>query len=147
MSKGCSCCCLATQSCLTLLWPHVLSPTSLFCPRDFPGKNSGVGCNFLLQVIFLTQGLNLHLLHLPLSHLGSNSRLVQMLQKHLNSLTLYFYIVSPLNFQTPSQGKRVSSKSFKTGNERLVWCLQVVCRGWSKKVLRHLLPKHSLGLW
>ena len=46
--------------------------------KGFPGKNTGVGCNFLLQVIFLTQRLNLHLLHLqmdslPLSHLGSNS--------------------------------------------------------------------------
>ena len=24
--------------------------------RDFPGKNTGVGCHFLLQSIFLTQG-------------------------------------------------------------------------------------------
>ena len=29
----------------------------------FPGKNTGVGCHFLLQGIFPTQGLNLHLLH------------------------------------------------------------------------------------
>ena len=48
----------------------------LLCPWDFPGKNMGVGCHFLLQGIFLTQGLNLHLLHwqadsLPLSHWGS----------------------------------------------------------------------------
>ena len=28
------------------------------CPYDFPGKNPGVGCHFLLQEIFLTQGLN-----------------------------------------------------------------------------------------
>ena len=28
----------------------------------FPSKNTGVGCRFLLQVIFLTQGSNLHLL-------------------------------------------------------------------------------------
>ena len=28
----------------------------------FPGKNTGVDCHFLLQVIFLTQELNLHLL-------------------------------------------------------------------------------------
>ena len=46
------------------------------CPWDFPGKNNGVGYHFLLQGIFLTQGLNLYLLHwqvdsLPLSHLGS----------------------------------------------------------------------------
>ena len=41
----------------------------------FPGKNTGVGCHFLLQGIFPTQGWNLCLLHwqvdsLPLSHLG-----------------------------------------------------------------------------
>ena len=33
----------------------------LFCPWGFPGKNPEVGCHFLLQGIFLTQGLNLHL--------------------------------------------------------------------------------------
>ena len=32
-------------------------------PWDFPGKNTGVGCRFLLQGIFPTQGLNLHLPH------------------------------------------------------------------------------------
>ena len=30
----------------------------------FPGKNTGVGCHFLLQWIFSTQGSNLCLLHL-----------------------------------------------------------------------------------
>ena len=35
------------------------------CPWDSPGKNTGVGCHFLLlQGIFLTQGLNPSLLHL-----------------------------------------------------------------------------------
>ena len=46
---------------------------------NFPIKNAAVGCHFILQSIFLTQGSNLHplnLLHwqadtLPLSHLGS----------------------------------------------------------------------------
>ena len=45
---------------------------------ETPGKltNTGVVCHFLLQGIFLTQGLTLHLLHwkadsLPLSHQGS----------------------------------------------------------------------------
>ena len=46
------------------VWPHGLQPVRLFCPWDFPGKNTGVDCHFLLQGIFLTQGLNLHLLHL-----------------------------------------------------------------------------------
>ena len=31
---------------------------------DFPGKNTAVGCHFLLQGIFPTEGLNLCLLHL-----------------------------------------------------------------------------------
>ena len=47
---------------------------------DFLGKNTGVGCHFLLQRIFPTQGLNLHLLHwqadsLLLSHQGSSKSL------------------------------------------------------------------------
>ena len=41
----------------------------------FPRQESGVGCHFLLQEIFPTQGSNLHLLHWQdsflLSHLGS----------------------------------------------------------------------------
>ena len=31
--------------------PHGLSPTRLLCPWDFPDKNAGVGCHFLLQGI------------------------------------------------------------------------------------------------
>ena len=59
------------------LQPHGLSPTGLFYPWNFPG-NTGVGCHFLLQGIFLSQGSNprlLCLLHcqmqsLPLVLLG-----------------------------------------------------------------------------
>ena len=31
------------------LQPHRLQPARLLCPRDFPGKNTGVGCHCLLQ--------------------------------------------------------------------------------------------------
>ena len=31
-------------------------PTRLLCPWDAPGKNNAVGCPFLLQGIFPTQG-------------------------------------------------------------------------------------------
>ena len=37
--------------------------TQLLCPWNSPGKNTGVGCHSLLQVIFLTQGLNPYLQH------------------------------------------------------------------------------------
>ena len=40
-----------------------LLSTRLLCPWDFPGNNIGVGCHFLLQEIFLIQGLNPGLLH------------------------------------------------------------------------------------
>ena len=48
----------------------------LLRPWDFPGKGTGVGSHFLPQRIFLTQGLNLGLLHCRqtldhLSHQGS----------------------------------------------------------------------------
>ena len=33
------------------------------CAWGSPGKNTGVGCHFLFQGIFLTQGSNLGLLH------------------------------------------------------------------------------------
>ena len=32
----------------------LLSHVQFLCSRDFPGKNTGVGCHFLLQGIFLT---------------------------------------------------------------------------------------------
>ena len=59
-----------------LFGTHGLQPTRLLHPWDFPGKNTGVGCHFLLQEIFPTQGLNPSLPHCRLtlyllSHQGS----------------------------------------------------------------------------
>ena len=55
-------------------------PARLLYPWDFPGKITGVGCHFLLQGIFPTQGLNLGLLHCRqtlyrLSHKGNMRQL------------------------------------------------------------------------
>ena len=67
--------CMHAQS-LSCVWLFCDPMARLLCRWDLPGKNTGVGCHFLLQGIFLTQGSNLCLLHqqadsLPLSHLGS----------------------------------------------------------------------------
>ena len=56
--------------------PHGLQPARLLCPWGFPSKNTGVGCHFLLQGIFPTQGSNPGLPHCRqtlyhLSHQGS----------------------------------------------------------------------------
>ena len=51
------------QSCPTLCDPKDCSLLGFLHQWDFPGKNTGVGCHFLLQEIFLTQGLNPGLPH------------------------------------------------------------------------------------
>ena len=43
-----------------------LQPTRILCAWDSPGKNTGMGCHFLLQGIFPNQGWN----SIPLSSLA-----------------------------------------------------------------------------
>ena len=70
--------CTNAQSCQALLL-YGLQPPRILCPRRSPGKNTGVGCHFLLQGIFPLKRSNLSVLcflhcqsdSLPLSHLGS----------------------------------------------------------------------------
>ena len=52
---------LVAKLCLTLVTPW--TPARFLCPWDSLGKNTGVGCHFLLQGIFPTQELNPDLLH------------------------------------------------------------------------------------
>ena len=58
----------------------------------FPSKNTGVGCHFLLQGIFLTQGSNMCLLHWQLgssllSQQGSPNHTVKPTQTQINKGT------------------------------------------------------------
>ena len=55
------------------LKPYEQQPTRFLCPWDSPGKYTGVGCHFLLQGIFLTQGSNLQLLCLLNQQAGSTT--------------------------------------------------------------------------
>ena len=75
--------CLVAQSCPTVCNPWTVAhqaPLSV----GFASKNAGVGCHFLLQGLFPTQGLNPCLLHwqedsLLLSHQGSPGELERTL--------------------------------------------------------------------
>ena len=84
--------CLVTQSCPTLCNPMDCSPPRLLCPWNSPGKSTGVGCHFLLQGIFLTQGSNLGLLHCRIlyqqSYQGSP-------QSSIQSLNHVWFFVTP----------------------------------------------------
>ena len=87
-----------------------MEPTGLFCPCNFPGKNTGVGRNFLLQEIFLTQGPQaphrvipvflLNLIHVP-KHGGP-----QMLHDLIN-ITVFTVAIG----QTKMKGEIKTTKS------------------------------------
>ena len=66
------CLCVHMCVCVCVLNCSVLSDSLRLCGLwsvrllyvcDFPGRNTGGGCHFLLQGIFPTQGSNTHLLH------------------------------------------------------------------------------------
>ena len=88
------CACSVAQWCLTLQ-PHGLEPYRLFCSWDFPGKNTGVGSHFLLQRIFLTQGLNPSLLHWQADSLPLNQTFATI--KHIRTQTRKT-ILKPIHF-------------------------------------------------
>ena len=52
-------------------WTVAVGWTRLLCPWDSLGKDTGVDCHALFQEIFLTWGLNPHLLHLLQWQAGS----------------------------------------------------------------------------
>ena len=47
--EPCCCCCCVASVVSDSVWPHKRQPTRLPHPWDSPGKNTGVGCHFLLQ--------------------------------------------------------------------------------------------------
>ena len=51
-------CVLCAQSCLILCSPMDYSLPGFTVHGNFPGKNAGVGCHFLLQGIFSTQRMS-----------------------------------------------------------------------------------------
>ena len=56
--------CTQSLSCVQLFVTSWTVASQTCCTWNFPGENTGVGCHFLFQGIFLTQGLNLYLLSL-----------------------------------------------------------------------------------
>ena len=60
-----------------------------------PGKNTGVGCHFLLQGIFLTQELNLGLLHgrQVLYHLSYQGSPLYCAGRSVNDTCICFYLM------------------------------------------------------
>ena len=55
--RACETVCISCSVVSDSLRPHGLYPTRLLCQWDSPGKNTGVGCHFLLQWINQFSGL------------------------------------------------------------------------------------------
>ena len=81
----CVCALLVTQSCplFATRWT-VAHRAPLSMGLNLSGKNTGVGCHFLLQGIFLTQGSNLSLPHCRqiLYHLSYEGSLTVVFKSH-----------------------------------------------------------------
>ena len=91
-------------------------------PRDSPGMNTRAGWHFLLQGIFLTQGLNLSFLHCRrtlycLSHQGSPKAAIQPGHKS----------ILPMNRKSLSKKNRVKPN----GNFRTEKCKTEIEKGQS----------------
>ena len=107
------------------LQPHGLYPARFLCPWDFPGKNTGVGCHFLLQRIFPTQ--------------GSNPCLLCLLHWQVDSLPLV-----PLESWTIKKTEHLRIDAFK-----LWWWWRLLGVPWtarrsSQSVLKKINPEYSL---
>ena len=57
------CVCVGCLAVSNSLWPHGRQLARLFCPWDYSGRITGVGCHVLLWGMFSTQGSNPGLLH------------------------------------------------------------------------------------
>ena len=95
-----------------LLCDPMVTPPGSSIHGDSPGKNTGVSCHFLLQGIFLIQGLNPNLLHLLHWQVGSlpvvlpgkpSLRACQIVLK----LTQSKYLINEAGSVSSSPGQRV----------------------------------------
>ena len=106
--------CICTCSVMSdSLWPYGLYSTTSPCRWNFPDKNAEMGCHFLLQGIFLIQGVNLGLLHCRDS---TNSKQIAKKQKQKQNKTKENSRVATLLADT-----QILKKSILTGMKRVIF--------------------------
>ena len=67
-SPHCCCCCCVASVVTDSVLPHRWQPTRLPCLWDSPGKNTGVGCHFLLQCMKVKSEREVAQLYVTLSN-------------------------------------------------------------------------------
>ena len=115
--------CLVFQSCSILCDPTDCSPPGSSVYRDYPGKDTGVGCHALLQGLFPTQGLNPGLPHCRrilycLSHQGSPSHVYVYMYLYIYTyIYTYRYICIYMSF---TGGSDVKESACNAGDMGLI---------------------------
>ena len=147
------------------LRPHRLQPARLFCLWNSPGKNTGVGCHFLLQGIFPAQGLNPHLLCLlhcrqVLYTTSATWEVMESLRVKGDTEVPYLsagWTVEPFTemestgIEPGRQGAWGGDRVCKTVNSSLQCCLGLACMCSAaplhtrKKLLLNFVPLVPLG--
>ena len=130
----CAVLCLVTQSCPTLCNLMDCSPPGSSVHGDSPGKNTGVGCNALLQGTFPTQGLNPGLPHCrwiryQLSYQGSPINML-ILPKYIIYASVQFSSIAqscptlwdPMNHSTPGLPVHRQLPEFTQTHASSQWC-------------------------
>ena len=136
-------------------------PTLLLCPRDFSGKNTEVGCGFLLRGIFPTQGSNLPLLHLlhwqadslpaeplrkPVLTIDSvlKSVLILLTEAHIVKAMVFPVVIYESESWTIKKAEPRRTDAFK------LWCCRRLLRiPWTARrsnqsILKKINPEYSL---
>ena len=91
--------------------PHRQQPTRLPHLWDSPGKSTGVGCHFLLQGIFPTQGLNLCLLHCRQSNYGGVNEDNGDLSQKIPCMYCYTQCLQPCSRTPPTHASTRDSRT------------------------------------
>ena len=128
------------QSCRFFETP--LYPTRPLCPWESPGKNTGVGCHFLLAGISPTQGSTLCLLHCrQILHTEPPGKHGDALMPSPSSYPTRHHL--PRATAALSSITKVSSSCFGTSHK---WSDVTTTFSEVRKILINILTRRALGM-
>ena len=152
MPYNCCCCCWVTSVMSNSARPHRRQPTRPPCPWDSPGKNTGVGCHFLLQCRKVKSESEVAqsclTLHDPMDCSPPGSSFHGILQaRGLEWGAIAFSDITVRMAKNPKHWElQILAKMQNRNSHSLVVGMQVVQSVW-KKIVGFLQIKHAPIIW